>query len=103
MKPRTFPEAAPSTESKKLYTVTITAEVVVVAESAEAAKEAAEDARHAGDVEDFDFNAQPLRYLPGSWDGDCIPFGEPDKDDPDRDIEGWINAGAAPEYKRRAT
>ncbi len=89
---------APKVEAKakKLYTVTISAEVVVVAEDSNEAREVAEEAIH--ELYDWDLDDRPLRYLPNGWELDAIPFGESPKDDPDRTIGKWIEAGAGEEY-----
>jgi hypothetical protein len=83
----------------QLYTVTVETEVVVLASSeSEAEYEARYAVRH--DVDDLDAYAKPMRYMPGEWDRDAIPFGERDPADPNRTIGEWIDAGAAPEYRR---
>lgn len=81
----------------KLYTVTLSAEIVVLAES----KEEAEDiALHGSDdaIDHLDADAQPMGHMPSDWDGSEIPFGECDEDAPDRTVGEWIELGAAPEY-----
>lgn len=88
---------------KKLYVVSIEVEVVVIADDEEDAREAASDALHEMDSFDHDYNVQPMRFLPGGWDGGEIPFGTRDDDDdgPEKDVNAWIAAGAAPELTRR--
>ena len=82
----------------RLYTVTVETEVVVLASSeSEAEYEARYAVRH--DVDDLDAFAKPMRYMPGEWDRDAIPFGERDPAAPDRTIGQWIDAGAAPEFR----
>jgi hypothetical protein len=87
-----------SEESKKqLYVVSVTTEIVVLAESTEEAEEIAEDCRIDWEGPGF---AQPMRVMPAGWDLDSVPFGEGDEEDPDRPLKGWIERGAAPEYSR---
>ena len=80
----------------KLYTVTLSAEIVVLAES----KEEAEDIAllHLDVIDHLDADAQPMGHMPSDWDGSEIPFGERDEDAPDRTVGEWIELGAAPEY-----
>jgi len=83
--------------AKKLYTVTIEAEVVVVAESPEEAQEEAEQA--VIDTE-LHFHAVPMHSLPAGWSRESIPFGVGVDEDEDRTTQGWIDVGAAPEFTR---
>ena len=84
----------------RLFTVTITTEVIVLAESE---SEAQQLARSESDISfsECDYHASPLRYFPGDWDKSSIPFGEQLEEAPDRTVGEWIDAGAAPEYKLR--
>lgn len=88
----------PTTEAKpkKLYAVTITQEIVVVAEDSNEAREVAEDA--ISELYDWDIDDRPLRHMPSGWSLDAIPFGESPADDPDRTIVAWVKAGAGEEY-----
>jgi hypothetical protein len=83
---------------KKLYTVTIEAEIVVVADDAAEAEEAAHDAMSDLSSYDYDISATPMRFLPSGWEMNAIPYGENADDDPDRTVDGWIRAGAGEEY-----
>lgn len=84
---------------KKLYNVTIEVEVVVVAESESDARKHAQDAIDEVSFEnDVDYDVRELVYLSGNWDLNCIPFGDRDGDDPDRTIQGWLDAGAGEKY-----
>lgn len=59
----------------RLYTVEITREVVVLADSREAAEEIAEDERD--EIEsnnDAGFSARRMTALPGSWDDRSLPY-----------------------------
>lgn len=87
-----------TTRQKRLYTVTISQEIVVVAEDSNEAREVAEDA--ISDLYDWDIDDRPLRHLPGGWGLEAIPFGESPADDPDRTIAKWIEAGAGEEYRK---
>lgn len=89
---------------KKLYTVTIEAEIVVLADSEEEAAEEAQDAMSELSSYDYDIHAMPMRYLPGGWDRKTLPFGTED----DKTIQEWLDAGAGEtflkeqeEFKRR--
>jgi hypothetical protein len=85
---------------KKLFVVTITTEIIVVADSESDAEHLA---RYEKDIEwaDVDYSACPMRHMPGEWDGDSIPFGDRLEEEPDRTVNAWIERGAAPEYKVR--
>lgn len=86
--------------TKRLFTVTIETEILVVAESeAEAAKIAESDV----EVEwhDSDYIARPMDHMPTGWDDKCIPFGDRLEEDPDRTVGKWMEAGAAPEFAQR--
>lgn len=78
---------------KRLYVVTLSMEVVVVAEGPSEASRIAEVADI--DFHSWDGDAVEMRHLPGDWDLDCIPFGDAD---PERTVGQWIEAGAAPAY-----
>jgi hypothetical protein len=86
---------------KKLWTVTIEQEIVVVAENEADAEEAARDALGRHDVEPEVSHARQMSHLPCDWDLKAIPFGEGNDAEPDRNIEGWIKLGAAPEYEKQ--
>lgn len=83
---------------KKLYTVDIEIETVVVADSQEEAEALAMEALQDIDTLGYWTEALPLRVLPDGWDGTSIPFGHHEKEDPDRTVDQWAEAGAAPEY-----
>jgi hypothetical protein len=84
---------------KKLYVVTVETEIVVVAESREKAVEVAQ----AGDwhgYEEYDYKACEMTWLPGGWTGDAIPYsGGLDDGECDRDLDEWIDLGAAETFK----
>lgn len=83
----------------KLYCVRIECEVIVIAEDEDEAIEAAEDA--VDDIDLFDSaTPEPLRYLPFGWDGREIPYNA-NRDMPERSVNEWIEAGAAPEMEQR--
>lgn len=86
--------------SKKLqlYTVTISAEVAILAESEADARDFARDVDRF-DCE-FDYDAQPMTYLPDGWEGTEIPFGHRDPEQPDATVDDWVERGAAPRLKR---
>jgi hypothetical protein len=84
---------------KRLFTVSIEAEVVVLAESQEQAEEIAQKAAGTIDGDQWEASpASPMTCMPGGWDGECIPFGDGDPQEPDRTIAQWIERGAAPAY-----
>jgi len=78
---------------KKLYTVTVETELVVLADSPE---DAEYDAEHWAREGDFDVFAKEMTYLPNGWEPKCIPYGENNQDT--RNIEELIKEGCAPEY-----
>lgn len=80
--------------AKRLWVVTLAAEVVVLAESRSDAEDEARDALQSGDVNPEPDPASPMTWLPAGWDMGCIPYGA----DGDETIEDAIAAGAAPEY-----
>ncbi len=68
----------------KLYTVTVSSDIVVIANSPEEAERIAET-----DVDYFDMQltaAASAYFLPYGWDEDSIPFG---KQDDDKTISEW--------------
>lgn len=79
----------------KLYTVSISHEVVVIAESEDEAREAAEQAWR--DVSEYDLDMTPIEmsYLPSGWDGRELPY-QANDDLPEQTVDQWIEAGAAP-------
>jgi hypothetical protein len=80
---------------KKLFVVTIETEVVVLAEDESQAEEEAQ--RHVrGEIDEWDFRAAPMSFMPAGWDEDCFPFQQ--NDQPDRTVGEWIDLGAAPKY-----
>lgn len=84
----------------RLFIVRVETEVVVVAEDeADAVKQAGRDWRDITDEYSCDVTAREMTYLTN--DADEIPFGRRDENDPDRTIQGWIDAGAAPKLKKR--
>lgn len=82
--------------AKQLYVVSIEAEIVVLAESEDQAEKLAKKAKR--DVDDWDYRGKAMSHMPSGWEGDCVPFGLSEDSDPARDIDGWVEAGAAPEY-----
>lgn len=85
--------------SKRLFTVELTAEIVVFAEDEHDARSAALDSLRELDEDAFNAHAVPMRRLPSEWTSTSIPYGEGDPSDRDRTIQGWIDQGAAPEYE----
>jgi len=85
-------------EERRLYIVTVETEVLVVARSRQEAVELAQS--ESIDFDDSDYHAVEMTYMPGAWDKECMPYGLRDEDDPDRSVEGWIEAGAAPVYRQ---
>ncbi len=86
--------------TKQLYVVTTEIELVVLAENEQEARKVA------AKVDSFDLNighemywtAQPMRYFPGDWDGDALPYGKDDEGE--RTVKQLIDAGCAPEYTK---
>lgn len=78
---------------KQLYVVTLSMEVVVVAEDPQEAAQIAETVDIDGTS--WEGHAVELRYLPADWDLDCLPFGDSADE---MTIGKWIKAGAAPKY-----
>ena len=85
----------------KLWVVTISADIVVVAHDAQQAEDAAEDARRSRDVDDWEQIAAPLTWMPGGWNANCIPFGVRADGDPDRTIKRWRELIAAEEAEEK--
>jgi len=85
---------------KKLFTVTIETEIVVVASDNDEAEKVAKEAFRSRDIgsEEYDFRPREMKFLPSGWDLNAIPFGEREASDPDRTIQGWIDAGAGVFY-----
>jgi len=82
---------------KKLFTVTIEHEVVVLADSEDDAFRIA-GALDSREYDSFgNVNAQPMRYLPDGWTGQEPPFGVALSDQ--RSVDEWAQDGAAPEYE----
>lgn len=88
---------------KKLYTVMVEAEVVVLAENEEDAQDAAQEAIDDMGSYDLDYSVQPMLYLPCGWTGGEIPWGaqDDDSDEPERTVDAWIALGSAPELTKR--
>jgi hypothetical protein len=80
--------------TKRLWVVTLAAEVAVLAESMADAEDEAREALRSGDVDPEPDRPSPMTWLPAGWDKSCIPYGA----DGDETIEDAIAAGAAPEY-----
>lgn len=80
---------------KKLYTVTVETELVVLADSPEDAEYNAEHWAREGD---FDVFAKEMTYLPNGWEPEALPYGKFDDDTPEKTIEQLIEEGCAPEY-----
>ncbi len=79
---------------KRLYTVQIVTEVIVIAESCvHAEREAAKI--DLGDLH-LSFRGASMSAFPAQWNGDDIPYGQEDPNDPDRTVDEWIERGAAP-------
>jgi hypothetical protein len=87
-----------SISSKRLFTVAIETEVVVLAESSSEAELLARESMRDLDGDQWTMMASPMAYLPAGWEGDAIPYGPGDSEDPDRTVDKWIERGAAPKY-----
>jgi len=83
---------------RKLYTVTIETEIVVLAIDENAAEEAAEGAMHELSSYDYSIMASPMRYLPGDWDLDALPYEDDNGDGAELSIGDLVKLGAAPKY-----
>lgn len=84
--------------TRKLYVVSVEAEMLVVASSAEEAKALA---IQEGEFDFYDdaYRADEMTHIPAGWDLDSIPFGLRDDADPDRTVRDWIEKhGAGPTY-----
>ncbi len=81
----------------KLYTVTVEAEFVCLAQDEIGAEYAAREAL--SDGSGVEFRASPLRYLPMGWDGGELPW--TDEDCEEKTVNEWIASGAAPELVAR--
>ena len=77
---------------KKLYTVTVETEIVVLADSPE---DAEYDAEHWAREGDFDVFAKEMAYLPDGWELGCLAYSS---ESDDRTIGKLIEEGYAPEY-----
>lgn len=77
---------------KKLYTVTVESEIVVLADSPEDAEYNAE--RWARE-DSFDSFAKEMTHLPNDWDLESIPYNNYNED---KTIKMLIEEGCAPEY-----
>jgi hypothetical protein len=77
---------------KKLFIVTFTAEVAVLAEDAEHAALLAEEHKYDIQRESEADAPVPMRHLPDGWDRECCAYGDP------RTLDELIAAGHAPEY-----
>lgn len=84
--------------AKQLFVVTLTREILVVADDAFEAQEMAQDAEREGDLEEPAAHAVEMSFLPGGWEMTSIPWGDRDETDPDRTVGKWIEMGAAPQY-----
>jgi hypothetical protein len=91
----------PDDKPKRLFTVTVETDLVVLACDEQEAEDIAMEALdHVADDE-WNVCPSPMTYLPAGWDESCIPFGEGAEEDPDRTVGKWIELGAAPEYALR--
>ncbi len=77
----------------KLWTVTISDEIVVLAEDADAALRIAR--RNMSEVNPEADDVEPMDSLPGHWDVDAVPFSDGNKN---RTIGQLVEDGMAPEY-----
>jgi len=84
---------------KRLFVVTITRELVVVASDRDEAQMLAQEEESDVEILEPEYMATPMRHLPADWDLDSVPYGYRDPSEPDREIGAWIEKGAAPEYK----
>lgn len=84
---------------KRLFVVRLEHELVVLADNA---KDAEKEALEADDLE-WDAHAQEMRYLPGGYEMDEIPWGHRDPAAPDRTIKEWVDLGAAPKLMKPPT
>lgn len=84
--------------SKRLFTVAIETEIVVLAESSSEAELLARESMRDLDSDQWSRMASPMTHLPAGWEGEAIPYGPGESEDPDRTIDEWIERGAAPKY-----
>ena len=87
---------------KKLFTVRVWNEVVVVAEDEHDAQSIAISSLRDVDASSFGAHASPMQRLPEDWEPSVLPFGNDYKTERDRTIQNWIDIGAAPEYKAKS-
>lgn len=90
---------------KKLFTVKLSVEIVVVAEDESAARSVAiSSLSPLRDVnaDEYDVHASPMQHLPEDWEPSAIPFGNDHKAERDLTIQNWIDLGSAPEYKAKS-
>jgi hypothetical protein len=85
---------------KKLWTVAIEVEIVVLAEDEARARMVARDAPFNKGVGSEDLRVTPMSYLPKYWDLYSIPFAA--RPYSDKNVKELVEAGAAPEYENRA-
>lgn len=85
---------------KRLFVVELINEMIVLADSPEAAERFAKRIQR-DEAGEPDAQASDMAYYPGDWDSSSIPFGDRDEAEPDRTVEKWIELGAAPEYRTR--
>jgi hypothetical protein len=87
--------------TERLWVVTVEHEVVVLASDEDSACDCAEEVVQSGDAEQPHVYAEPMRYLPGDWDTDSLPFCADGVDCEDGEtIAVLIARGHAPEYKK---
>jgi hypothetical protein len=84
---------------KKLFTVRVWNEIVVVAEDEDDAQSVAISSLRDVGTDGYSAHASPMRYLPARWEPNAIPYGDGDKAECDCTIRQWIELGAAPEYR----
>lgn len=80
-------------ETKQLYVVTFVMDMVVAASSKE---EAEIIARRNQSLEAANLDiecVEEMSHLPGQWELDALVYGKPE-----RTVDEWIEAGAAPKY-----
>ena len=77
---------------KKLYTVTVESEIVVLADTPEKAEY---DAERWAKEESFDVFAREMTHLSGGWELESVPYGSNTQD---KTIKELIEDGCAPEY-----
>jgi hypothetical protein len=80
---------------KKLWTVEVSSEVVVLAETRD---EAEKEARKLSglDTGDSEYTAREMTSIPCGWEGDCVPYGY----DVEKTIDECIAEGLAPCLRR---